>query len=84
MTPRDGYKYTALKENAGSSSGPCGPCGPCGPSSEEKGSANKAQRGEWTRAIDYAKDSQEGEGMDRPRLELSGSERVDSVDEGVR
>ena len=35
-------------------------------------------------AIDYAKDSQEGGGMDRPRSELSGSERVDSVDERVR
>ena len=68
MTPRDGYKYTALKENAGPSSGPCGPCGP---SFDEKGSADKAQRGEWTRAVDYAKDSQEGEGMDRPRSELS-------------
>ena len=81
MTPRDGYKYTALKENARPSSRPCGPCLP---SSEEKGSADKAQRGEWTRAIDYAKDCQEGRGMDRPRSELSGSERVDSVDERVR
>lgn len=67
-----------MKENAGRSSGPCGP------SSEEKVSADKAQRGEWTRVIDYAKNSQEGEGIDRPKSELSGSERENSVDEWVQ